>query len=251
MQPRSSRKEKIYIYGKHALEEALMSAPAAVKKAFLARTLPEAAALRRALEKHRIPVAELAVGTAGSMVGRDAAHQGVIAIVEPAELMRPLDDFLATLDRAASPAIAILAELQDPGNVGAIIRSAAALGLAGVLIPKDRQAPITGAVVKASAGMAFRIPLVEIGNVNAALETLKKSGFWVYGLAMEGAPLAAERFDRPTAFVIGNEGEGLRRVTRETCDQLLAIPMRSGAESLNAAVSASIAFYEWSRGRAL
>jgi 23S rRNA (guanosine2251-2'-O)-methyltransferase len=241
------RREKIYIYGTHALEEALLSAPASVKKAFIARTMSDKG-LRDLLGARGIPTAELAVKTAGSMVGRDAVHQGVIAVIDPSELMRPLEDFIASLDLATEPAVVVLAELTDPGNVGAIIRSAAALGLAGVLIPEHRQAPLTGAVVRASAGMAFRIPLVAAGNVNHTLEVLKKSGFWIYGLAMNGSgPLADERFDRPSAFVIGNEGEGLRQKTREACDATLAIPMKRGAESLNAAAASTIVFYEWSK----
>ena len=162
--------------------------------------------------------------------------------------MRQFDEFLASLDLAKRPALGLLAELTDPHNVGAIIRSAAALGLSGILVPERRQAPITGAVVKASSGMAFRIPLITIGNVNHALETLKKKGFWVYGLSAEGTvALSSEAFDRPSVFVIGNEGEGLRQKTREGCDATLAIPMKAGAESLNAAASAAIVFYEWSK----
>lgn len=246
MRQRKQRQEKIYIYGKHALAEALLNAPKTVKKAYIAKTLrePELAEL---LAAHKIPTAELAVGKGRELAGRDAVHQGVVALVDPASLLTPLDAFLSSLDMAKKPAVAVFGEVQDPGNVGAIIRSAAALGLSGVLIPEHRQAGVTGAVVKSSAGMAFRVPLVAAGNVNHALEVLKKHGFWVYGLAMDGAPLGGEDFEAPTAFVIGNEGEGLREKMRESCDAMLAIPMHAGAESLNAAASAAIAFYEWSK----
>ncbi len=239
------KREKVYIYGTHALEEALAAAPHAIKKVHLAPTVREPR-LRARLAEHAIPVVPLAAGRGRELAGRDAVHQGVIAVMDPGSLLMTLDAFLATLDLARQPALAILGEVQDPHNVGAIIRSAAAFGLSGVLIPEHRQAGLTGAVVKASAGMVFRIPLVSIGNVNAALDTLKKRGFWVYGLDMQGTPVGAEAFDAPAAFVVGNEGQGLREKTREHCDATLAIPMHPRTESLNAAVSAAVVFYAWS-----
>lgn len=244
---RRERKEKIYIYGKHALMEALEHSPQVIRKAFLAPDMRDAK-LRVLLGKYDIPTAPLAAGRGRELVGRDAPHQGVIATMDSASLLVSFDAFLKTLDTKKNPAVAVLGEVQDPHNVGAIIRSAAAFGLAGVLIPEHHQAGITGAVVKASAGMAFRVPLVTIGNVNAALETLKKKGFWVYGLAMEGkATLGADAFDAPAAFVVGNEGAGIREKTLAACDVTLRIPMHPRTESLNAAVAAALTFYEWSR----
>jgi 23S rRNA (guanosine2251-2'-O)-methyltransferase len=241
-----AKREKIYIYGKHALAEALLHAPHAVRKAFLSPTLDEPE-ISRLLKQERILTTTMNAREGRELAGRDAVHQGIIALVDPSALLTPLDAFLASLDLAKKPAIAVLGEVQDPGNVGAIIRSAAALGLAGILIPEHRQAPVTGTVVKASAGMAFRIPLVSAGNVNTALAALKKKGFWIYGLAMDGtASLADEAFDTPVAFVVGNEGAGLREKTREACDLTLSIPMNPRTESLNAAASAAIVFYKWS-----
>ena len=241
---------KIYIYGKHALVEALRSVPNVIRKVFLAPDLRDAE-LRALLEKNGIPTAELAAGKGKDLVGRDAVHQGVIAVMDPSSLLVSLDDFLAdpSLRAGASKiAVAVLGEVQDPHNVGAIIRSAAAFGFSGVLIPEHNQAPVTGAVVKSSAGMAFRIPLVSIGNVNHALRALKEKGFWIYGLAMNGAAvLGTEAFDAPSAFVIGNEGAGIREKTLDACDVTLSIPMHARAESLNAAASAAVVFYEWSR----
>ncbi|MBU6214777.1 23S rRNA (guanosine(2251)-2'-O)-methyltransferase RlmB [Patescibacteria group bacterium] len=239
-------KEKIYIYGKHALMEALQHTPHCLLKAFLAPDLHDTA-LRALLEKHRIPTTALASGKGNGLVGKDTKHQGVIAIIDPASLLVPLESFLASLDLTRNPAVAVLGEVQDPHNVGAIIRSAAAFGLSGVLIPRRHQAPITGAVVKASSGMAFRIPLVTIGNVNATLAALKEKGFWIYGLSMKGTlVLGSDAFDAPAAFIIGNEGSGIRDKTMENCDATLSIPMHPRTESLNAAVSAAVVFYEWS-----
>ena len=254
---KSSAREKVYIYGKHALLEALRHAPHVVRKAFLAPDMRDTE-LRILLTKNKIPVNELAAGRGKNLVGKDAVHQGVIAVIDPSALLVPFDDFLATLPSyihssgsstgSAKTAVAVLAEMQDPHNVGAVIRSAAAFGLAGVLIPEHNQAPITGVVVKSSAGMAFRMPLISIGNVNHALQMLKEKGFWVYGLATQGKTnLGAETFDAPTVFVIGNEGAGIREKTLEACDVTLSIPMHARTESLNAAASAAIVFYEWSR----
>lgn len=235
------------MYGKHALVEALRNAPKVIRKVFLAPDLRDSE-LRILLEKNNIPIAVLAAGKGKELVGRDTVHQGVIAIMDPSSLLLSLDNFLATLDTKTNPAIAVLGEVQDPHNVGAIVRSAAAFGFSGVLIPEHNQAPITGAVVKSSAGMVFQIPLVSIGNVNHALHVLKEKGFWIYGLAMHGkTTLGTETFDAPAAFVIGNEGAGVREKTLDACDVVLSIPMHARTESLNAAASAAVVFYEWSR----
>ena len=227
--------------------EALAHTPRVIRKVFLAPDMRDTE-LHTLLEKHKIPSAPLAPGKGKELAGRDAVHQGVIAVMDPSTLLISLDEFLTTLDTKTNPAVAILGEVQDPHNVGAIIRSAAAFGLSGVLIPQHNQAGITGSVVKASAGMAFRIPLVTIGNVNHTLRVLKEKGFWIYGLAMNGTTsLGTEVFDAPSAFVIGNEGAGIREKTLIACDITLKIPMHARTESLNAAVSASIVFYEWSR----
>ena len=256
MRSTSSPAGKVYIYGKHALLEALRNTPHVIRKVFLAPDMRHAyrqagdTELRALLEKHEIPTATLAPGSGKDLVGRDATHQGVIATMDPSSLLVSLDDFLATLPASGFPhiAIAILGEVQDPHNVGAIIRSAAAFGLSGVLIPEHNQAGVTGAVVKASAGMVFRIPLVTIGNVNNTLKILKEKGFWIYGLAMDGTTsLGTDTFDAPVAFVVGNEGAGIREKTLAACDVTLSIPIHKRTESLNAAVSAAVVFYEWSR----
>lgn len=227
--------------------EALVNTPRIVRKVFLSPEQRDAD-LHTLLQKHAIPTSPLAAGRGNDLVGKDTVHQGVIFIIDPSALLIPLDEFLATLDVKKNPAIAILGEVQDPHNVGAIIRSAAAFGLSGVLIPEHNQAGVTGTVVKTSAGMAFRVPLVTIGNVNHAIEVLKKKGFWVYGLTMEGtAKLGSETFAAPSAFVVGNEGAGIREKTLEACDMTLSIPMHARTESLNAAVSAAVVFYEWSK----
>jgi len=238
-------REKVYIYGKHALTEALANTPHIIKKVFATDGVLDEAIIAQ-LKKHNISLSPLK-GEAQN-VSKDASHQGVIVTIDPTDLLLELKTFLSTLDLSKNPSLVLLDEVQDPHNVGAIIRSAAAFGASAVLIPQHNQAQVTGAVVKTSAGMAFRIPLVSIGNVNQTLAILKEHRFWIYGLAMEGSKeLVQEKFDAPAVFVVGNEGEGIHKRTLELCDVTLNIPMHPRTESLNAAVSAAIVLYSWSQ----
>ena len=245
---RERERERVYVYGKHALMEALANAPKVVKKVFLSHEAAKDRELQHLLSKASISVATLKGGREASrMVGEDTAHQGVVAVADTSALLSPLSEFLTSLRPSEDTMLVLLDELTDPHNVGAIIRSAAAFGAAGVLIPEHRQAPVTGAVVKASAGMVFRVPLVSIGNVNYAIEALQKQGFQAYALAMDGKKaIAEEAFGAPTVFVIGNEGRGIRQKTLERADVALRIPMHPRAESLNASVSAAVVMYAWS-----
>jgi 23S rRNA (guanosine2251-2'-O)-methyltransferase len=197
-------------------------------------------------QRHHIPIEPLA----GHQFDRElegAVHQGVIARVAIEGLTREYRAFMDSLDVSPSTSLVLLNEVTDPHNVGAIIRSAAAFGVSGVLIPVHNQAPITGAVAKASAGTVFLVPIIEISNENQTILDLKKRGFWIYGLASEGSKeLHSEKFTAPAAFVVGSEGSGLRQKTEEHCDILLRIPMRPEVESLNASVSAAVVLAQWS-----
>jgi 23S rRNA (guanosine2251-2'-O)-methyltransferase len=248
------QKEKIYIYGKHALEEALMNAPHVVKKVFLAQDANDGE-LRRLVEKNGIPISILKVREVDRMVGAETSHQGVVAITDPSALLVSFDDFVRDLNlkpktlnlKPTDTMLVLLDELTDPHNVGAIIRSAAAFGAAGVLMPSHNQAQVTGAVVKSSAGMAFRVPLVTIGNINFTIDSLKKMDFRTYALVMDGKKnVAHEKFESPALLIVGNEGYGIRQKTLERCDITLRIPMSPRCESLNASVSAAIVLHQWS-----
>ncbi len=118
------------------------------------------------------------------------------------------------------------------------------------MIPEYRQAPVTGAVVKVSAGMAFALPLISIVNTNTVLRDLKNKGFWVYGLSGKGdTKITDERFTKPSVFVLGNEERGIREKTEELCDFRLSIPIEKKVESLNVAASAAVTFYAWKSQR--
>lgn len=233
------------MYGRHALMEALRNNPGSVDRIFTSATPDgELAAL---IKKSGIPVGKLSTSGMPTGIAKNATHQGIIGRVALSRLVRSYKSFIETLSVTNDTVVVVLGEVQDPHNVGAIIRSAAAFGAAAVLIPEHNQAPVTGAVVKVSAGMAFRVPLVSIGNVNQTLEDLKKRGFWTYGLAGEGAQSVSEEgFEKPTALVLGNEAEGLREKTRELCDILLSIPMHPQCESMNVAAAGAVALYAWS-----
>lgn len=236
---------KIYIYGKHAITEALQHVPHAVKKVHIANGFDDKDVMA-VIKQSGVATAPLQQGTIDSL-DKASAHQGLVGIVSLGDLIIPFEKYIQSVTATADTSLVLLGEIQDPHNVGAIIRSAAAFGASAVLIPENNQAPVTGTVVKVSAGMAFRVPLVQIGNVNQTVRMLKDKGFWIYGLAGEGAnSLTTEVFNAPAVFVVGNEGAGIRQKTRELCDILLKIPMHPRTESLNAAVSASVTLYAWS-----
>ncbi len=245
------REDKIYLYGKHALREALLTKPQAVTKVFLDTNALADQELSTLLKDAKIVPSSMKSQDAGKKVGDDAVHQGVIAVIQPEKLYSTLEDALKLFETQTAPCFVLLDELQDPHNVGAIIRSAAAFGASAILLPEHNQSPITGTVIKTSAGMAFRIPIVRIGNVNQTIRLLKEKRMWIYGLVMEGdTVLKNATFDTPTLFVVGNESTGIREKTLELCDVTLSIPMQPGCESLNASVATSVVLYEWSRGQA-
>ncbi len=235
---------KTLIYGKHPVHDALTYRSDVVEKIFVEPDQhPELDQLAKAKKVFRVPFDEKAIE---KKIGPDAVHQKIAAIVDTEKLTVDFHPFLETGRGKEGVALALLAEIQDPQNVGSIIRSAVAFGLSGVLIPKDRQAHITGAVIKSSVGTAFRIPLVMIGNINQAVAELKENRFWVYGLAGEGEKnIRDEDFTENSVIVVGNEAHGIREKTFEHCDVTLRIPISENVESLNAGTSAAIAFYEW------
>jgi 23S rRNA (guanosine2251-2'-O)-methyltransferase len=235
----------IYIYGKHAVLEALTFRSDVVAELFVRDDM-----MPQVPGKLTTGVKKVSVFKGDAIpreVDKHAVHQGMIAKIDKDKLVVKFEDFRRTLVVGNDTALALLGEVQDPHNVGAVVRSAAAFGLSGVLIPKHRQAGVTGTVVKVSAGMAFKIPLVEVANANRAMSDLKKDGFFIYGLdGNADMELPVEQFTRPSVFVLGNEGEGIRAKTREHCDMIVSIPMHKRCESLNASASAAVAFYAWS-----
>ncbi len=243
---KSKRPEVEFIYGKHAVAEALSFRPDVIKQIYLDLNFDDSKILQQ-IKQTQIPSQPLNLKNPPRGISANAPHQGIVAGISPERLLVPYKTFCSKLEVTPATAVLLLGEVQDPHNVGAVIRSAAAFGLAGVLIPPHNQAPVTGTVIKVSAGMAFRLPLVTISNVNATARDLKERGFWIYGLAGDGVvKTTTEQFTKPTAFILGNEGSGLRQKTREVCDDIISIPIHPRCESLNAAAATAVVLAAWS-----
>ncbi len=170
-------------------------------------------------------------------------HQGLIAFAS-AYAYADVDDMLRDAEkRGEDPFLILLDSVTDPHNLGAIIRSAECAGAHGVIVPQHRSVGLTPAAVKASAGAIEYIKVARVTNLNRMIEDLRKRGIWVYALAMDGEDFEKVDFRGGTALVIGAEGEGISRLTREKCDQAVALPMRGRLDSLNASVAAGIMMY--------
>lgn len=180
---------------------------------------------------------------------RGGAHQGVVAFVRAPRAWEPSD----LVSSAPGPAlIVVLDGIEDPGNLGAILRSCDAAGVHGVIRQTRHAAPLDGAAAKASAGASAHVRVADVVNIARALEELKRLGVWVVGLAGDGA----KDYDTidltvPTAFVLGAEGKGLRRLVRESCDWVVRIPLHGHVDSLNVSVAAGVALFEAQRQRRL
>lgn len=173
---------------------------------------------------------------------RTTHHQGIAAEVEDPPYASLEDALRLAASRKEPPLLVALDGVTDPRNYGAMIRSALALGAHGVVSEERRAAPLSPLALKASAGAALKLPVVKVKNLPRTLKALKEEGLWVYGLDVRGekAPWELD-YARPLVLVVGSEGEGMRRLVRETCDELFRIPIREEAESLNASVALGIA----------
>lgn len=229
------------IYGKHAVLEAVAKRPDCVIAVYADERYYSEPILKglsvKALNKDMI-----------AKLPKDAVHQGIVADINAEKLLVPFKIWKHELgDVTSKTCVVALAELNDPQNIGAIIRSAVAFGASAILVQEHRGAGITGSAIKVSVGTIFAIPVVVVSNLNSALKDMQEKGFWVYGLDMQGdVELNKENFTKPTVIVVGNEAEGMREKTREHCDTILTIPMKGPAESLNAASAATVALYAWS-----
>lgn len=176
--------------------------------------------------------------------GKIANHQGIAAYTAGVEYCEVSDILALARERNEAPFVVVLDGVEDPHNLGAIIRSADCAGAHGVILGKHRSAPVTAAAVKASAGAAEYVPIARVTNIAAALEELKQAGLWVAGADMAGESAYKKDLTGAFALVIGNEGEGLSRLVKQKCDFLVSIPMGGHVDSLNAGVAAGILLFE-------
>ncbi|MCI5578350.1 MAG: 23S rRNA (guanosine(2251)-2'-O)-methyltransferase RlmB [Oscillospiraceae bacterium] len=241
-----NKTERQIIYGKNAVSEALNSDKEidtlfAQKGITLGNIIPNA-------KKRGIVVKDVSDEKLTAMCGTPK-HGGVAAELCAAEYAE-LDDILAVSEQKGTPPFIIIAdEIADPHNLGAIIRSAEAAGADGVIIPKRRSASLNSTVFKTSAGAAAWIKVARVSNLVDTIKTLKKRNIWVYGMEANGTPYDKTDFTGGTAIVVGSEGFGLGRLVRESCDEVLSLPMNGKVNSLNASVSAGILMYEVVRQR--
>lgn len=244
----SENNSNIYIYGRNPVEEVLKDSPKKIEKIFVRSSLRDSrvSTLFDLASQNRIPVSHVPGSKLYELVGK-VNDQGIVALLSAVQYA-DFGTWIDSLDMDTYPGVLLLDEIEDPHNLGAILRTAAAAGIDAVLVPKHRQAPVNATVYKTSAGTAGKIPIVRVGNLNQSIMELKDAGFWIAGLSIDGdQALWKLEVDRPLAFVIGNEGSGIRQKTLEHCDYHISIPMHNEVESLNASVSAALISYEWRR----
>ncbi len=239
------------LYGRNAVRESLRASRRRPKRLLLARgtlthqPVKELAELAETIdlpveEAERSQLDELATG---------ANHQGACLVSSP----YPYVFLSELLGSETHPLYLVLDSLQDPQNLGSLLRTAEAVGVTGVIIPEHRAVAVTPAVVNASAGAAEYIRVVRVANLRQALEELKKSGVWVLGLdaSPDAVSLWQAPLEGPVALVVGSEGTGIRRLVLEGCDIIVSLPLLGRVESLNAAVAGSVALYEVLRRRSV
>lgn len=199
----------------------------------------------------RIPINEVTRPEIDRMTGNDAVHQGIALQIPPYNYQHPLELLDKILDRGQTPLLVALDGITDPRNLGAIIRSVAAFGGQGVILPQRRSTGVTASAWKTSAGAAARIPVALAGNLTSTLKELKKRGLFVVGLDGDG-DVQLQNFNlgpEPLVVVVGSEGKGLSRLVQENCDAVVSIPIQGDTESLNAGIAASVALYEVAKSR--
>ena len=178
-----------------------------------------------------------------------ANHQGVVAVAAVKEYATVEDLFRRAQEKDEPPFFVVCDELEDPHNLGAILRTAECAGAHGVIIPKRRSVGLTYAVGKASAGAVEYLPVARVGNLPSLLEELKARGLWIYAADMDGSPWCQTDFTGPTALVSGSEGRGVGRLVKEKADFVVSLPLKGNINSLNASVAAGILCYEVARQR--
>lgn len=232
------------IYGFHAVTAKLRHDPESVKEIMFDATRQDARA--RDLLKHAELQGVKILALDGNRLDGMASggrHQGVIARIEGGRKAAHLDDVLDTLDEPAF--LLVLDGITDPRNLGACLRVADAAGVHAVIAPKDRAVGLTDVVAKTACGAAESVPYVMVTNLARTLRELQEREIWVVGTAGEAeSDLYQAEWPKATAWVLGAEGEGMRRLTRENCDQLVKIPMYGSVESLNVSVAAGVCLFE-------
>lgn len=243
--------ETAIVYGPHAVRALLMRRPADVVRLTLTQDRDDARQreLQRLAKEKGLPVATAAGVELDRLCG-GAAHQGAVAEVRPSTALDE-NGLLDLLVAAESPALVLVLDgVTDPHNLGACLRTADAAGVVAVVAPRDRAAGLTPAVRKVAAGAAETVPFAQVTNLARALRDLKAAGLWIVGTAADAdRELHAADLTGPLAIVMGSEGQGLRRLTRDCCDFCIRLPMLGAVESLNVSVATGVVLFEALRQR--
>ena len=237
------------LYGLHPVEEAIRSGARRLDHILLSRE--PSPRLARLAELARTAGVRVSLANAAELtrLAKTDAHQGAVAAVRERKFLT-IEDLLAAPAKLARRFILALDGVEDPHNLGALLRSADGAGVDGVLLPERRSAPVSGVVAKTSAGASEHVPIARVTNVVRSLEQLKKANIWIIGLDERGTPDYTEfDFKVDCCLVLGAEGSGLHDLVRKTCDHLLRIPMRGSVSSLNVSVAGAVVMYESLRQR--
>lgn len=238
-----------YIYGKNPVLEALEAGHETNKLLVLDQSRDKTIQKIIDLAKSRNILIQFSDRKQLDRLSNGENHQGVIAFISPYEYCTVEDILMEAHRKGDAPFIVVCDEITDPHNLGSIIRSANAAGVHGVIVPKRRSAAVTSTVVKTSCGAIEHVKVARVTNITQTLNMLKKEGVWICGTAM-GAPVYHQtNLKGPIAIIVGNEGSGMGRLVRETCDFMVSLPMLGQVESLNAAVASAIVMYEVVRQR--
>ncbi|EPV1125866.1 23S rRNA (guanosine(2251)-2'-O)-methyltransferase RlmB [Vibrio harveyi] len=239
-----------FIYGIHAVKAVLEREPERFIEAFVLkgrqddRLMP----ILNDLQVCGVSIQQMTRKTLDDKA-RGANHQGIIARVKPAKQLNE-NDIDGILAQHESPLLLVLDGVTDPHNLGACLRNADAAGVAAIIVPKDRSAPMNATVSKVACGAAEVVPLIRVTNLARTMRTLQEQGIWFVGTAGEAThDIYQAKLTGPLAIVMGAEGDGMRRLTRETCDDLIKIPMAGSVSSLNVSVASGICLFEAVRQR--
>ena len=247
-----SKSENFFVFGKNPIEEALFERAKQIDKIFIKNSISPNSYknISEAASEYKIPLVTVPDAKLLNLVGR-VNHQGFVALISQIEYFN-FFEWLENIELSDNPAVILLDGIEDPHNLGAILRTAAAAGIHGIIVPTQNQSPVNATVFKTSAGTAGKIPIIRVHDTNQGFKDLKLAGFSIVGLdASAEKNIWETTFDKPVAFLVGNEGRGISKNLMNNCDELINFPMENNVESLNASVSAALVSYEWKRQRSV
>ncbi|MDR3288909.1 MAG: 23S rRNA (guanosine(2251)-2'-O)-methyltransferase RlmB [Peptococcaceae bacterium] len=237
------------VYGKNAVRELLQSQRPLNKVLLQKESSGQGTSdILDALRERKIPY-QFVERQALDRLTEKQNHQGILAYVAPKEYAEVEDMLALAAQKQEDPCILLLDQVEDPHNLGAVIRTVNAVGAHGVIIPKRRSVALTGTVAKTSAGAVEHVLVARVSNLVQTLKELKKAGCWIAGAEMDGQDIFQTDLTGPRVVVVGGEGKGLGKLVRETCDELIRLPMRGEISSLNVSAASSVILYEILRQR--